>query len=159
MCPAEGGRLTRALIKERQAELSTWQLVVTHSVAYAAWEKIVHDAMPSLGFRQLQCNVFQHWGNCGENSLPVTIIQAVHQASCTCSCLTQQQHMLDTAAVSGRLRGAFLLISGVNPGVCCARGCMPAVHAPAASATALLSKGYSFVQPESSTESSHLSLT
>ena len=84
--------MTKELIKERgQAELASWQLVVTHSVALTPWEKIFRDAMPSFDCKKLQFNMFQHWGNCGENSLPASIVQAVQQASATCP-------HLDTAA-------------------------------------------------------------
>ena len=92
LCPAEGGRMTKELIRERgQAEVASWQLVVTHSVALTPWEKIFRDAMPSFDCKNLQFNVFQHWGNCGENSLSVSIVQAVQQVSGSCPHPTHQQ--------------------------------------------------------------------
>ena len=76
--------MTKELIKERgQAELASWQLAITHSVALTPWEKIFRDAMPSFDCKNLHFNVFQHLGNCGENSLPVSIVQAVQQACVT----------------------------------------------------------------------------
>ena len=84
--------MTKELIRERgQAELASWQLVVTHSVALTPWEKMFRDAMPSFDCKNLQFNVFQRYGNCGENSLPVSIVQAVQQASISCPHFAHQQ--------------------------------------------------------------------
>ena len=67
------------LVKQSLPELLKWQLLVTHSVAVVGWDKVLKGAAPAFDFKRRHFNAFPTLGNCGENSLPVSLIRAVFE--------------------------------------------------------------------------------
>ena len=86
--------MTDLLKHQCMPELMDWQLLVTHSVTIIGWDKLLKAAVPSFDFKRRHYNVFPFLSNCGENSLPVSMIQAIFQA---CSAL-QESALVDILA-------------------------------------------------------------